>query len=458
MKDLNLQYAELIRDRYEENLISGKAALDYMNNSTAVYGDVPVACLYLPKLFSKPAWEFLQQASNTICTILDKVIERYLVDPEYRKLFPFSPDLEKLILSEAGYPRLLPIARLDIFFDEEDFSFHFCEFNADGASAMNEDRELNAALGSCDALLKMKEEYNIDSFELFDSWVKEFMDIYGSYNKKVMSPRIIITDFMNKSTKNEFIEFQKAFQKAGLEADICDIRDFSYSDNALRTPDGKKVDAIYRRAVTRDIMEQKDEVSPFIQAAQDNAVCMIGHFRTQVIHNKRIFLILRLPETLNFLSDVEREFVLRHIPETLRLRSGDFNLEDVLNNKDNWVIKPEDFYGSHGVHVGIDMDAKNWRKVVTEKTGKDYLLQRYCTPYRSLNMDFNFESRPDLILYNNITGMFIYNGKLQGLYSRAGSLGRISSHTEGMTMVSLLVHGKKESSTSPGTSTKGNKP
>jgi len=443
VKDLNLQYAELIRERYEENLISGRAAVDYMNNSTAVYGSVPVACLFLPKLFSKSAWEYLQQATKTICSILDKVIKRYIADPEYRKLFPFSQDLEKLILSEAGYPQLLPIARLDIFFNEEDFSFQFCEFNADGASAMNEDRELNSALESCDALLKMREEYNIDSFELFDSWVREFMDIYGRYSKKAMSPRIVITDFMDKATKNEFIEFQKAFQKAGLETDICDIRDFSYSDNTLRTPDGKKVDVVYRRAVTRDIMEQKAEVSSFIQAALDNAICIIGHFRTQVIHNKRIFLILRLPETLSFLSDSEREFVLRHIPETHRLRSGDFDLEDVLTNKNDWVIKPEDFYGSHGVHVGIDMNAENWRKVVTEKTGKDYLLQRYCIPYRSLNMDFNIESTPDLKPYNNITGMFIYNGKLQGLYSRAGSTGRISSHTEGMTLLSLLVHGKK---------------
>jgi len=445
MKDLNLQYVELIRERYEESLICGKAAVDYMNNSTAVYDDIPVACLSLPKLFSKSAWEHLKQASDTICIILDKVIERYLEDSDYRKLFPFSSDLEKLILSEAGYPRLLPIARLDIFFNEDDFSFQFCEFNADGASAMNEDRELNIALQNCDALSKMREEYNIDSFEFFDSWAREFIDIYGSYNRKVESPRIVITDFMNKATKNEFIEFQKAFQKAGLETDICEIRDFSYSDNVLRTPDGKKVDAVYRRAVTRDIMEHKDEVNPFIQAALDNAVCIIGHFRTQVIHNKRIFLILRLPETLNYLSDSEREFVLRHIPETHRLKTGEFDLEDVLNNKDHWVIKPEDLYGSHGVYVGVDLDTENWHKVITEKTGKDYLLQRYCIPYRSLNIDCNVEP-PDIMPYNNITGMFTYNGKLKGLYSRAGPMGRISSNTEGLTLASLLVQGKKNRS------------
>jgi len=247
MKDLNQRYADLVRKRYEENVECGKKAVEYLESSTAVYHGVPVACLYMPKLYSDDVWEYLNDVSNTTCKILDKVIRRYLSDPEYRKLFPFSPELEELILLEAGYPRLLPIARLDIFLNEEDYSFSFCEFNADGASTMNEDREANLSIQNSDALTKMRENYNIESFELFDSWVQEFVDIYESYEgKKVKSPRVIISDFMEGATANEFIEFKKAFQRAGLEADICEIRDFVYENGELRTPDGKKVDAVYR--------------------------------------------------------------------------------------------------------------------------------------------------------------------------------------------------------------------
>ena len=53
-------------------------------------------------------------------------------DEKYRKLFPFSKELEELILCDSGYSQPLPIARIDLFFNEDDFSFKFCEFNADG--------------------------------------------------------------------------------------------------------------------------------------------------------------------------------------------------------------------------------------------------------------------------------------------------------------------------------------
>jgi len=442
MKKLNDRAVEIVRQRYEENIKSGQAALKYMEQSTAVYRSVPVACLYMPKFFSHEAYKYLEGAAETICNILDKVIQRYLDDPAYRKLFPFPAELEELILIEAHYPRLLPISRLDIFFNEDDFSFQFCEFNADGASAMNEEREITNATQNSDLVNKMREEYEISPFELFDSWVVEFMDIYESYSNKISAPRIIISDFMERATANEFIEFKKAFQRAGYDADICDIKDFSYSGGELKTADGKKVDVVYRRAVTRDIMDQKDEVSAFLQAARDNAVCIIGNFRTQVIHNKMIFKILRQAETLDFLTENERDYVMRHIPETLSLEACD--LDAVLKNKEDWILKPEDLYGSRGVVAGFEAEASDWEKAIKEALQSGgYLIQRYCKPYRTLNLDFNKSQKPELQEFNNITGMFVYNAKLAGLYSRAGSQGTISSYAEGRTMSSLLVKEKK---------------
>ena len=434
MRELNECYADIIRNRYEENVISGKDAVKHMENSTAVFRGVPVACLYMPKLFTQPAWDYLNEAANTIITIIDKVINRYMVDTEYRKLFPFPKELEELILTEAGYPRMLPIARLDIFFNEEDFSFQFCEFNADGASGMTECLEINAAVQKSDAFSEMSKMYNISTFELFDTWVHEFMNIYNSYDKKVENPRVVISDFMDKATPNEFKEFQKAFQRAGIHADICDIRELDFS----------KLDAIYRRAVTRDIMERKNEVKPFLESVRSldkQKPCVIGHFRTQVIHTKSIFMIMRRPETLSFLTEKEQEYILRHIPETLPLPTTGPLPDGVLEQRSEWLVKPEDFYASKGVYAGIDMDPETWKKTVSEaqNSGVPYLLQKYCTPYRSLNIDFNNETRPDFMMYNNITGMYIYNGKLVGLYSRAGQKGTISSLAEGKTLASMLA-------------------
>jgi len=74
-----------------------------------------------------------------------------------------------------------------------------------------------------------------------------------------------------------------------------------------------------------------------------------------------------------------------------------------------------------------------------EACDQSYILQEYCKPYESLNLDFNLSESPEFDSYNNITGMFVYNGKLAGLYSRAGQTGVISSHNRGMTIGSLVV-------------------
>ena len=439
MRDLNDRYRLYVQERFEQNVKSGLDAVEYIKNSTAIYKGKPVPCLYMPKLFSVEAHEHLERAARTVVTILEKVMAKYMSDPGYRTLFPFPKPLEDLILSEAGYPCLLPIARIDIFLNEDDFSFKFCEFNADGSSAMNEDRELNLAIKDADAMQKMGERYVFQNFEFFDSWVQVFAGIYDTYDKKVKNPNIIITDFINGDVSTEFIEFKKAFERAGYDAEIVDVRSLSYEGGILRTSGGKRVNAIYRRAVTRDVMDNFNEVQPFVQSITNGDVCSIGHFRTQIIHNKTIFKILHMQETLKFLTEEERAYVIRHVPKTYVLEEGKFDLEDVLQNKDKWLIKPEDLYASRGVFAGVDTSAREWEKAVKENTGRGYLLQEYVTPYKSENLNFNDNPRPDFELYNNITGMFVYGGKLQGFYSRGGPQGIISGLTGGLTMASILA-------------------
>ena len=52
---------------------------------------------------------------------------------------------EELILRADPAVSLLPMARIDFFYNEQTGAYKYCEFNTDGTSAMNEDRELNLA-------------------------------------------------------------------------------------------------------------------------------------------------------------------------------------------------------------------------------------------------------------------------------------------------------------------------
>lgn len=445
MQNAEAFYKQIVDSNLKKNIESAKKQQEYIKKYTARYHGYYVHTLYMPKMFTEKMTKFIFSAANTMYKILEKVITEYRENPEYRKLFGFDERLEKLILRKQHYDCLLPITRIDIFFNEDDFSFKFCEFNADGSSAMNEDKELNQAIRLTDAYNEFTKTYDVRTFELFNSWVKAFTDIYKTYDKVTDNPYIAIVDFFNGDISREFTAFRQAFTDNGFECEICEITDLRYENGRLISPTGHCIDAVYRRAVTCDIMRNYDKVLPFIRAAENNDVCLIGDFMTQVIHNKIVFKVLHDNMTSAFLTESEQEFVQEHIPYTASLTQETVKKHNVLNTKNKWVIKPEDSYASKGVYAGVEgMTDAEWQKEVTENIDNHYLLQEYCEPYSTLNIDITHDANADYKLYSNITGVYVYGGKPSGLYSRIAKNSIISTQYSEMSLPTIIVKEKQQ--------------
>lgn len=438
VRQLTEEYINLIKEDIEYSKENYNKAFDYINSSTAIYHGSPIRFPYVPKLYTNEVIDYFKYIAKTTHTILCKIINKYMDDPDYRKLFPFSKELEQLILCDSGYTQPLPIARIDLFFNEDDFSFKFCEFNADGASAMNEDRELNIAFNNDKIFSKFKDKYNVREFELFDTWVKELFNIYSTFKYRVENPTIAIVDFMESATSEEFKIFKNRFEAMGYKTLIEDITTLKYNDG-LYSKDGEKIDIVYRRAVTSELMEKIDQASAFIEAIKDKKTCIIGSLRTQVIHNKIIYKIMHQKETFEFLNEEEIQFIEDHIPMTYWLKDGEFDFDEVVNNKDKWIIKPDDLYGARGVYAGVDYSKEEYKKLVKENTNKGYLLQEYAPMYKTKN--FLKEKNGEFVFdwFSNMPGIFIYNGKFAGIYSRAGRQGIICEAAGGIALCSKNV-------------------
>jgi len=439
IKELVQEYRGIVERDLTSHGISAKEISNYIQNSTAKYHGRCVRTLYIPKLFTLDEVDLFEQLIKTLYGIFYKVMDKYEQDAEYRKIFGFDERLEKLILREATYDCPLPIARIDIFLNEETGNFHFCEFNTDGSSAMNEDRELNNAIRLTEAYKEFAGRHELKTFELFDSWVEEFMAIYSTFKHRKDNPHVAIVDFMESATNEEFKIFAKAFEKKGISVEICEIRDLTYEDGVLMSPAGKGIDAIYRRAVTSDIMKYYDEVCPFIQAVMEEKVCLIGDFRTQIVHNKVLYKILHDERTKEFLTDEENAYVKAHVPFTVSLSDGKFDYEEVINNKNNWIIKPEDSYGSKGVHAGVECNDEEWKGFVDECIDQGYILQQFCMPYESENIDLVKDDDAPFRPYCNLTGLFVYNGKFKGCYSRISQSEIISTQYSEMALPTIVV-------------------
>lgn len=139
-----------------------------------------------------------------------------------------------------------------------------------------------------------------------------------------------------------------------------------------------------------------------------------------------------------FLTSDEQRFVRDHFPRTELLTEENIAALDAVATKDRWIIKPLDSYASKGVYAGIDASPARWQKLLTQRCGTGTIIQAYCPPYQSTNIDFS-EAHPVFRKYTNMTGLYVFAGRFAGIYSRLSDGGIISSQYNECVVPTLVL-------------------
>ncbi|MCI8468759.1 MAG: circularly permuted type 2 ATP-grasp protein [Eggerthellaceae bacterium] len=448
--DYTREYFDLIDD-LDGDIDSRRAAYDYMRGSTAIVHHRVVDCSFVPRLFNRRTYEVMRDTAETAHRILCKVIQRYLDDPDYRRCFDFDPRLEELILLPRGYDSLLPFARVDTFLNEDDYRIRFCEFNGDGSSGMNENREITNSIWHSATFQAFAQSHAVAGCDLFEPWVDAFIRIYGTYEHRVDAPRFAICDYLENGVVDEFHLFADLFRERGYDCEVADVRALSFDVEALRAADGNRVDAIWRRCVTNDVIDHWSESQGLIDAVRAEKVALIGSFAGHIVHDKQIFEVLFKPETCAFLTADEISFVEETVPMTAFLDEDAVNLAQIRANKDEWIIKPSDHYGADDVYAGCAQTEERWNELIDAfangAAGHPFIVQRYIRPFKTetLPPDTGIDELPDgavttePALYNNLNGLYLYDGAFQGVFSRLGPLPTISKDMRGITAATIWV-------------------
>src|SRR5699024_7721318 len=238
---------------------------------------------------------------------------------------------------------------------------------------------------------KLSEKYELKQFELFESWVDKAYEIYKSADQAVDKPNVAILDFTGLGITNEFARFKKTFEDKGFNCEIVDPRDVVYKDGKAYKGDFR-LDLVYRRAVTVEMIRRYDEIKDFIEAYLNNAFVMIGSFRSQIMHSKLIFKIFRDPMTKEILTDEENNFLEAHIPFTEILENQE-DYDTVLENKDKYILKPFDSYSSDGVYAGQEHNHEEWKEILDKAYQNDYIYQDYFNMYKVDFVEYDKEGK-----------------------------------------------------------------
>lgn len=434
--EINKEYIDLILSNPEKYDKDYKLTVEKIANSNAKYKGKPVPFLYHPMFFSEEDIKNFEKISEVIISITNKVTNHYVENEDFRNKFGFPKLIEDLIQVDNGYDINVPIGRFDIFYKDYD-NFKFCEINTDGSSAMNEDNTIGRILLETEGLKDFGEIYALDYFELIDSWVEDSIEIFKKYDPDNPKPNVAIVDFVESGTSAEFEEFKKSYISHGYNCIIADPRDLSYRDGKLYKDD-YRIDLVYRRIVTFELIEKAEQIPVFIEAYKNRAFCCIGSIKSQVVHNKIIFKILHDDDTQALLSNEEKEFVKAHIPFTGIFNGEMSKFEMVLKNKDKFIMKPMDLNASQGVFAGKDFRYDEWKIKLKEIWDKDYIYQEFYDPFEREHIVFK-SRRPEVEEFKSILGLFLYKEKFAGMYTRIGKNNIISGITDYYTVPNIVV-------------------
>lgn len=415
-----------------------------VSKSKAIYKGEPVPFLYVPKFYTLEDVKTFEEAVKGIFDVVNRTIELYLTEERVRKLFGFESKLEELILLPHFYEANVPMGRFDIFYYGNG-NYKFCELNTDGSSAMNEQKELSQVLRSSQLIRDFEGEYSFETTELFHSWVHSVEDIFKQHltsknvaKKDKGQTTVAIVDFIDKSSPVEFEVFAQAFQKEGYNCIIVDPRDITITEEGYMCTNSIIIDVVYRRLVTKDLIDRYDEIPGFVQGLKAGNTCVIGSIKSQIVHTKRFFEVLYSPIFREYLTQGQIDFIDAHIPYTSALIRGKISPE-YIENKNEYIIKPVDYYASKGVCTGADYREDEWKELLNEKSQQDYVIQKYCPVSLVDNVLLNEEGKLERYMFKTITGMFVYNEKFTGLYVRGGLNSIISGLHDGYTFATFVT-------------------
>lgn len=407
-----------------------------IENSSAKINEKPIRSLYHPYVLSSFEFQWIKTKAEKLWGILEKTGQLLLTDKEVADFFDFSSEFEELLLIDPGYEIKIPITRFDAFYNGKG-KLKFCEFNTDGTSGMNETNTMEECFLSTDLGRTLQNTYSLEKCELRKSLLDTLLKGYNSFANNLDSkkPNIAIVDLLDKATIAEFEALKDVFIHEGYKTIIADPRDLTFHDGKLWAGNFR-IDLVYRRAVTTELFESYGAVQDFIRAYKENAFCMVGSLRSEAAHSKLVFTFLTSPTAKNYFSKEEITFIKEHIPYTIKLNSKDESLiEPILSEKDNYIIKPHNAYGSQGLYMGKDCSQREWEQLVKDNMDKNYIAQELI----------NIPTEPFITSSGEIKQLkvnlspFLYGGELKGFYTRVSDIEIITTSRGGALIPTFIV-------------------
>ncbi|HEY8657129.1 MAG TPA: circularly permuted type 2 ATP-grasp protein, partial [Candidatus Limnocylindria bacterium] len=359
-------YHELLEDG-DLAAASAAALAEGQRERRLVFGDRPLCVALRPNLVSRWQYDAIGRASEVLYGALSRLERVILRDEDLRRELDLDPREAELALADPGFRASSPAARLDGFVGP-DGTIRFVEYNAESPAGMAYNDELTEVFATLPVMRAYRKRHRLRAFPVR---ARQLAVLARARRARGDLRTVAIVDWPGLPTLTEFEMFARYFEAHGLRAIICAPQDLTYARRVLRAG-GQRIDVVYRRVLTSELLARPDAAGPLVQAYLDGTVTVVNSFRAKLLHKKMSLALLSDDRYAALYTPAQRGAIATHIPWTRRMREGHttyrgrtVDLVDLVTAKrDRFVLKPNDEYGGKGVILGWTVDQHEWEQTI----------------------------------------------------------------------------------------------
>jgi hypothetical protein len=368
-----------------------------------------------------------QQAAMAVLEALAAAGERIFHEPSLRpRFFPdWRPESAEADLVDlpSGYPAPIVFGRLDGMRVGEEL--HFLEFNggiAGGITPADLSAAVMASWPVADAFAANTPFRTMTSAPVV---MATLVDTWHAFGGSGLPYTVFgMPHELREIAASSIVYLQRTAVAAGLELDVAEPGDLTYSDGRLRCG-GRAVDVLIRGFFTTMVDYLGSRLDGVLAALRAGDLCMITSMRSGFYGYKTLFAALTDEA---FELDLPAEVLgaaRRHLPWTRIVDSGVISTPEgdrsdlvafALARRAELVLKPGAGFGGSGVELGWQHSDASWSAALTAALrAGGYVLQRAIAspqrPFATLApgfpvVDFTSDHNP-IICGSSIPGYYV---------------------------------------------------
>lgn len=350
-----------------------------MKTKLLSYGGRVLGISLRPHFLTRGQYDKLARASELLASAFEKTAAVMLADPAVLDSVGLLEMERRLALVDPGFSCPAVTTRLDAFVYGEEIKF--VEYNAENPSSLTDQAGLNEVLFDVRALETFGERYRLREFAPIESLLRALLETYREWGGND-APQIAIVDWADLPTANEFILLRNYFVSHGVPTIICTPDELEYERGRLRRGDFR-IDLVYKRVIIHEYLSRYDESHALLRAYMNGDVCLVNPFRCKMLHKKACFELLTDEANGAWFTPAERKVIRECVPWTRRVaerrtifKGREIDLiEHIRRHKADFILKPNDDYGGHGLAFGHGSTAAEWDAKLSNALENDYVVQ-----------------------------------------------------------------------------------